>query len=343
MADAPGSALPVQLAIRLLMDSVSYSNALPEWFEPLMINYVGREARVRKAIEQYLSGAQPQKPFDITLPKRDGKSNVWVVPSVNDQIICQACVSAIANTIEQKFIDRTKVFSCRLNRDPNRLAFLEDQVTAWALFQARLKELCATDMCVLQIDLKDAFDSIKLPLFGAFIKRAGVDPTAARLLEVFLKSFSAISPGLPFLNDSFFFLGNAYFSEVDKIVAKQAPNFIRYVDDYKIFDRSRSTLETKFAAIRGELQKIGFEISDNKVWLGAGQDYLQAISTLKYAKTEKTEYVDAAIQPAVFEPEDTVALVKACLEKPEDYLHQGYGRLELSPNLGDGRGQAAAV
>jgi hypothetical protein len=36
------SSFPVQLAIRLLLDSVSYSNALPEWFDVLVIDYNDR-------------------------------------------------------------------------------------------------------------------------------------------------------------------------------------------------------------------------------------------------------------------------------------------------------------
>jgi hypothetical protein len=166
---------PIPLAIRVLLDSVSYTNAVPEWFEPLTIDYTAREATIRRLIGGYLRNAQPQKPFKIVVPKRDGQSNTWIVPSINDQIICQSCVTVVAASIQSKAIDRTKVFSCRLNTEPNYLLFLEDQVSAWASFQARALAMCADKTCVLQIDLKNAFDSIPLSKMGAFIDRLGVD------------------------------------------------------------------------------------------------------------------------------------------------------------------------
>jgi hypothetical protein len=330
MFEASETGLPVQLACRLLLDDVSYSNALPDWFDVLTINYVERENRIRKSIAEYLKGTLPADPYTIDVPKRNGKSNTWVLPSVNDQIICQACVSAVAETIERKSVDRTRVFSCRLNRDAGRLAFLEDQVTAWSLFQAELQSRCGSDNCILQIDIKNAFESIKLDLFEAFIDRAGVDATARQLLKSLIKSFSKGASGLPFLNDSIFFLGSAYFSEVDAIVSRHTRNFIRFADDYKIFGADRSSLETIASAIRTELASLGLEISDTKVWLGSGQEYLQAASKLTFAQTEGSSYVDSLAQPGVLRPADILAQLRMCLEKPDDYLHQGFGRYQMA-------------
>ena len=142
---------------------------------------------------------------------------------------------------------------------------------------------------MLQIDLKDAFDSIKPAAFNSFIKGIGADGAAVQMLEVMLKSFSKVSPGFPFLNDSLFFLGNAYLKEVDTIVARRTSDFIRFVDDYKIFGDSIPDLEAKFASIRADLREIGFEINENKLWLGSGQEYLQLLADRKYAPEPRTD------------------------------------------------------
>jgi hypothetical protein len=323
-------ALPIQLAIRLLLDSVSYGNAAPEWFEPLLINYSAREDRIRKTISQYLNGDRPQPPFQISIPKRNNNENVWIVPSTNDQIIIQACVSAIAKRIEDKFIDPAKVFSSRLNRDPNRLAFLEDQVSAWARFQIESQSRCSQSSCVLQIDIKDAFENITIDKFMSFIKRANANSTAVQLIGVFLKEYAKYGKGLPFLNDSIFFLGNAYFYNADEIIRKYSRNFVRYVDDYKIFGTSRSSLESMFPKIRSDLKAIGFELNENKIWLGTAEEYLESASKLTFAQTEESKYIDSAIQPGVFRPNDMMEQVRACLDKPEDRLHQGFGRLQMA-------------
>ena len=104
------SSFPVQLAIRLLLDSVSYSNALPEWVDVLVIDYNDRARRIDKALYDYLKGATPRKAFEIEVPKKFGTPKTWVVPSVNDQIVIQACVSSIAEELEERCIDRTVVY-----------------------------------------------------------------------------------------------------------------------------------------------------------------------------------------------------------------------------------------
>ena len=59
---------PTQLAIRLLLDSVSYSNAVPEWVDVLTINYRGRENRINKALTDYFAGAIPRIAFALIRP-----------------------------------------------------------------------------------------------------------------------------------------------------------------------------------------------------------------------------------------------------------------------------------
>src|SRR5690348_11778652 len=104
---ANASSFLVQLAIRLLLDSVSYSNPLPEWVDVLVIDYDSRTERIFKALSGYFERTTPKKPFEIDVPKRFGTPKTWVVPSVNDQIVIQACVSSIAQTLEERCIDRT--------------------------------------------------------------------------------------------------------------------------------------------------------------------------------------------------------------------------------------------
>jgi hypothetical protein len=320
-----------QLAIRLLLDSVSYSNALPEWFESLTVDYLKREETVRESARRYLGGERPKAPFEIAVPKRSGGVNSWVIPSINDQIILQACISAIAQDVEQRCIDSSRVFSCLYNRNPNRLAFLEDQVEAWTRFQQETQARCTSDNCVLQFDIACAYQSMDIDRVGRFLKRLPIEGTAVKLLEILLAVFSGGNAGLPFLNDSVFFLGNAYLSEVDRLVSRHTANFIRYVDDYKIFGNSRRNLEALLERIRSELRdELGFELSDAKVRVGTADEYLEALSKLKYAEIRVNEYIDVAVVPSVFRAEDMHTMVDKSLGSPEEYLHQGFGRLQMA-------------
>src|SRR5947209_6016826 len=110
MGASTHTALPVNLGIRLLLDSLSYSSALPPWFEVLTIDYAARERRIREAIERYEKDALPGPAFEVSVPKRNGRPSIWIIPSINDQIICQTCISDFARQLEHATIDRARVF-----------------------------------------------------------------------------------------------------------------------------------------------------------------------------------------------------------------------------------------
>jgi hypothetical protein len=321
---------PVQLAIRLLLDSVSYSNALPDWVDVLVIDYNVRAKLINKALNDYFAGAKPRTAFEIEVPKKFGTPKTWVVPSVNDQIVIQACVSSIAEGIEGRCIDRAVVYSSQLNRDPRRLSFLENQVDAWAKFQSAVHSRCANGECLLQIDLRDAYESIQIQSFSKLLNEKADFVPAAKILIHLLTTFGKGKSGIPFINDSVFFLGNAYFSVVDDLLKQRKRQFVRFVDDYKIFGTSASELESFLPELRKDLAKLGFEINDQKLKLGTGEEYLEAISKLRYAEIPKTEYIDASVQPDVYEPEDMVKQILESLRNPDEFLHQGFGRLQMA-------------
>jgi hypothetical protein len=330
MAAAAQTRLPVELAIRLLLDSVSYSNALPPWFETLAIDYSARERRIRQEIDLYEKGANARRALEVSVPKRSGGNNTWIVPSINDQIICQACVSSFAQELDQKVLDRERVFGVLLNTNPTRLAFLENQVQAWSRFHAFTQQRCSANECVLQIDIKEAFRNIKQQNVFDFVREKCGDVSALRLLEKMLADLSPAGNGFPFLNDGMFFLGNTYLSEVDRAVRSVNPDFVRFVDDYRLFGPSTSVLETQLTALRPRLREFGFEINEAKLKLGTGTEYLEVVSRLQDGTTEKTQYIDAAIQPGVFPAEDMHTQVTRILLAPEEYLNQGFARMLMA-------------
>jgi len=331
------AAFPIQLATRLVLDSVSYSNPLPEWFEVLTVDYARREATIRGTIQQYLNGTQkPRRPFETALPKRSAQLNTWIVPSINDQIIWQTAVSAIADTVQRKAINQAKVFSCILNSDPNRLAFLNDQVRAWTMFRTETERRTSGGQAVLQIDLKDAFENIRIQSFVSFLGNSASNAAAVKLIETLLASSVHDGRGVPLMNDSLFFLGNAWFSEVDRIVAGFTSDFIRFVDDYRIFGPSKSALEAMLPELRMKLNSVGFDLNESKLKVGSAEEYLEAVSRFRLAQIEISDevasrYIDVAVpQPDLVDPKDIYGQILKSLENPDDYLHQGFGRLQMA-------------
>lgn len=327
MPDIKNEPFPVNLSIRLLLDNVSYSNALPNWSDTLIIDYGARENRISTMLDRYLAGDRPQKALEISLPKKSGDSDIWIIPSVNDQIVLQSCVSAVAETIEKKCLDPDIVFSCRLNTDPKHLAFLGNQVDAWKNFQSQTQDRCALNHCVLQLDIKSAYESVNFESFSKFLYDSTDNHPATKILVGLLKAFSGTNKGIPFINDSVFFLGNAYFSEVDKILRSHNCKFIRFVDDYRIFGPSTADLEAMLPVLRVDLNKIGLDINDQKLKLGTGEDYLKAMSKLKYEVIPQSQYAHTSENIASLDVNGIFENIFACLKSPDEKLHRGFGRM----------------
>jgi hypothetical protein len=339
------NSLQIQLGIRLTLDSVSYSNPLPDWFEVPAINYSAREEAIRRRIRMYLGGTKPEPPFAIALPRKSGETKPWSMPSVNDQIIFQTCVSSIAERLFEKSVDGQKVFSYRYNRNRDVLALTEDHLTAWRNFQNETQRRCGSANCILQIDLEDAFRSIDRARFIQFLRDLFPDRSEVDLLEILVNSFAAGEPGLPLVNDSVFFLGNAYLSVVDRAVGRHTSNFLRFVDDYRIFGKSQAELQNVAQALGPDLEHLGFRINSHKLRLQTGEEYLEALSQVRYAEKESDgaldgdsdvdietvrQYSGPATYTGIIPPDIMVAHIKATLDHPEERLNDGRGRLLMA-------------
>jgi hypothetical protein len=183
---------------------------------------------------------------------------------------------------------------------------------------------------MLQIDLKSAYESINFDLFSKFLVDVTDNHPATKILLRLLRAFSNAKGGLPFINDSVFFLGNAYFNVVDKIIGSHKYEFVRFVDDYRIFGPTLSELENMLLQLRKDLRGIGFEINDQKLKLGTGEEYLEVMANSKYVEIPATEYHNAFVQMDLPAPQVLLQQVLACLQNPEDKLHQGFGRMLMA-------------
>jgi hypothetical protein len=113
---------------------------------------------------------------------------------------------------------------------------------------------------------------------------------------------------------------------------KHSADFIRFVDDYRIFGESTNSLEEILTKVNRDLLQIGFKISTSKVKLGSSEEYFEALAKVKYATTEApsgSDYISAAVFDDVIEPKQMVELVARTVGSPDEHLSEGFGRLCL--------------
>ena len=313
-------------AVRMTLGSVSFSNPLPPWEDVTQINFRRRAALIRKRVDDYLSGAETARPpARILVPRKDGPPKAWTIPSVNDQIILQLCAFALFERLEG-IVDRNRVFSYQPNTEVTSVALTAPQVSSWESFKN------ATNgglhgRAMLQLDLEKAFASIDRPSFFRFLRDTTGDETVSELLDRVLQRLAPSSEGLPLINDSIFYLGNAYLTVVDREIAAVTSDFIRFVDDYRVFADSKKHLDSLLQRINERLARTSFRINPRKTKLGDENEYLTAISEIRNAKAEVDEngYVSAIELSGVVDPGTLAALIGRAMFRPED-LTEGMGR-----------------
>lgn len=325
-----GNPLPFNIAIRIFLAEISYSEAVPDWYTPEEIDYQARETRLSQRAASYLKGAKPLEVLRIELPTRSGAMRTWVVPAVNDQIIFQACVSSIAAGVAKRF-DRQHVFSCEPETNPGDIALMKNQLVALQQFQSETNKRLKNSRYILQFDIQKSLASIDRSRFLKFV--AGFQPKGPEvdLMRVLLDAWSGKDPGIPVVNDSLFFIGSAYLSEADRLVEKYSKNFIRYMDDYRVFGQSAAELEKVFENVSKAFLGLGFKLNPRKVKLGSSEDYFKCISDPNFVSVQEGSYVtevDTGIERQL-EPKQIAELVTCTLERPDDHLNEGTGRYLL--------------
>jgi hypothetical protein len=319
--------LPFELAIRTVMDEVWYTNALPEWYTPEKVDVKKRIATLRDRAGRYTAGDPPLSALQTQVPRITSGFRVWGVPAVNDQMILQACVARLAPEIAKRF-DRKRVYSHAPNDNPNSVAFMKPQIPALIDFYAETVRHLQAGEFVLEFDIARAFASIDRTKFFEYLETLKPKSQEVALIRRLLDSWSGSNAGIPLINDSIFFLGGAYLNVVDREVTKSTTNFIRYVDDYRVFGKGQAELETLFEKISRDVGSLGLSLNPRKVRIGSAKDILdpQGEPRLILPQTKSSVIELDGGMTGQLEPEQLGKFVGRALNDPNSYLTEGIGR-----------------
>lgn len=317
----------IDLSVRQVLDAVSYSNILPPWFETIAIDYSTRRDRIAEKLRALASSSPTTGAYTIEVPSSRGeRMKTWLVPSVNEQIVLHYLVLSIAKNL-QGAIDPQIVFSYNLNKNNDSLSFIESQIVGWRSFQAATVAR-SKDTYMLQIDVQSAYQSIPRQEFiGLLQKLLGRQPETYLLAEL-INGLTGDTNGLPLLNDSLFYLGNIYLTVIDDIVRRHCNNYIRFVDDYRIFFASSSELDRCFSSISKEVNGIGFSLNQSKTRAGTIDDYIKLTTGKNINSLNRdSSYITPLIFADTLDPKTVVELLKTAVGNYPRYVTEGYGRL----------------
>lgn len=328
---APIDIVKIRSDARVYFDAIRFSTPMPSWWDRENINYGRIARRIKPKIDDILSGgALNSSSFAIDVPHRSGQYKKWIAPPITEQIMLQCCTSLLAPSLAEKTLQPEHVYSYRYRRESSQSNFISNQLESWIEFQEETHNRLKTHQFILQLDLKDAFANINRDDYFSFLAELSPHPSAIQLLKKLIAAWDRDGQGIPLVNDALFFLGNSYISRVDLLVAQYSREFIRFVDDYRLFSNSRNELEKILEKLSSRLRQLGFALNQKKIRLGSGTDYFKAINTVKYAEDMDSEYLSAPMFADIIDPDQLFQLFKIALNNPERYITVGVGRLLIT-------------
>lgn len=332
----PETPLKLELAVRYYVDSVSYSAPMPPWVQwGPAFPYSDIATCLQDKLTRQLLPDQNLEAhaFSISVPYRTEDYRTWVLPAVTEQIIVHACAMYISLKAKGGGIDQKRVYS--YSSAPWKNDFLDEQLRQWLAFQKETTLRLKTSPYILQLDLRRAFANIDRNNFFTYFESMIGDGNVLGILKTYVNGWANGEPGIPFVNDSLFYLGNIYLNTVDKLLKRHSKNFIRFMDDYRIFGSSRTELEGVYEAFSRALESAGFSINDGKVVLGSSSEYFRAAAIaasrhdVQIKVGQPPSYLGPLLFTRVIDPDQLVKLIEVVATEPSRYLTVRVGRLLL--------------
>jgi hypothetical protein len=206
----------------------------------------------------------------IWVPKRNYLLRPGSIPHLDDRIVFQALVDRVAPILEAQLspIDDRIVFSSRLDPDPKSESMLLHPRDQWLSFTKRAVELCTDSPYLLVSDIASYFESIDLTLLLDTLTSSSLDPVYADAIHFMLSIWAdGRTQGIPQMMAPCSFLANVYLSQVDKGMDRLGYNYIRYVDDIRVFVSSRVEGRQALLHLTEQLKRCYLDVQASKTEL----------------------------------------------------------------------------
>ncbi len=216
------------------------SDILPVPFEFLAIRHDWAQIRAYLLtidLEKY----SPSNVRRFLVPKTEKSYRVVNQFDPLDTLIFTAMTYEVAELVEAYRIPVDERISCsyRLNITSDGDFFSPDK--GWHDFQERSRELSEDASCthVVVADIVDFYNHIYHHRIKSMLESAGVPSIRAACFERFLSKTAGQSRGIPIGPDASFIVSEGILHDVDSRLLLSGFTHVRYVDDFRIFCRSK--------------------------------------------------------------------------------------------------------
>ena len=217
----------------------------------------------------------------MQIPKsgpRAYRRGAWIEPV--DLLTYLTCAILIASRLEPTRVSVQRVFSHRFNPHAGRL-FGEryDFGTFQAAVRDRLEAKPGT--VLVSTDVADCYDSMCGERLAQSLARRGAEPWLVAAVDRLLRGWRGPEgKGLPAGSHASHILAEAVFAEIDDRLQKDGIDYVRYVDDYRLF-------APDVATARAWLQRLDERLALERLHLNQSKTSLQALTGEQYERASR--------------------------------------------------------
>ena len=221
----------------------SHSDFFPKIaeFKAISHNWKGVKSHILSIdLEHYV----PKSPMILITPKPNGTFRIVHQLDPIDSLIYTALVRELCEAIEKFRILEEKGIACsyRIKPDLNGSFFSSD--TGWETYMSRSEELAKKfeSGYVINADITDFYNQIYTHRVQNLVENAGegaLDEQAKSLERFLLGLNNKTSRGVPVGPSPSIILAELIMADIDKKIQTYTSDFVRYVDDMRLFFEKR--------------------------------------------------------------------------------------------------------
>lgn len=227
---------------------------------------------------------QPKRPFKYFEPKKSGTQRTKTVLDIEDALVFQAISNHIAELEYSSLIETNEcVFGSVLNEnvskgnnlldeEPDNFYFFEFYVEPYNRFINSINETIETGNVthILETDITGFFDTIPHSTILLELKNRKID---VKILDVFSKCLNVWSGtrdsatfgvGIPQGPAGSFLIANIVLDSLDRLAIKNGLHYYRFMDDIRIYGKSRNELVQCLVAIDRHLKSKSLCLNSEK-------------------------------------------------------------------------------
>lgn len=248
-----------------------------------------REEVLRRLRHRLLGAWQPTSPVRVYLPKPSGLQRPLSLLSLEDQLVLQAVANAFAEKLRNRRakVSGKVVFSNILNDQPGSIFFIQ----RWQKTYSRFQSVCEGHYkggfrWVAHFDLAAFYDTISHDLLVRCVSPRGGNQETWDRVKSWFRIWSAEASEQPFGHGipqgpiASDFLAECLLLPIDEQLQRSGIRYVRYVDDIRLFGRSRAEAQQAVLLLERLCRNIGLIPQGEKYAINRARSLSDALGSL---------------------------------------------------------------